>query len=701
MKNLLFNGLILCVLIVPSLEQFVFNFRTQYDGYIYPNWKPKGSKGIKYYEDAVVVGENFIVLGDGLGGAKGPSGVYSIYQCLNVAQMLSNSTATTAKKLYEEVRETAKAATTALELNTVGYPKNDVATTLVYIKLEGTRLLTGVIGDSGFAVFRFDPKARILKLIFLSNENVRGFNSPYNISPKKVDPANEYEIDVQEGDIVMAFSDGLSDVLPTSFIVAAMNFLMKKMIRRVKFEGKPLDSLDYEYVLGNFVEAYLQNLHEVSMKFLDTILNDIKKINDHQVDIFQDEDPKNLIKIQFEQKYAVDNEKKPILKPQNIEIMKNKFKTSLNQSSNNPKSNVNQQKGAIPTTHKKAQSLAVPPNKNQQQQPIQQLLIQRQQQEDNLKQLQEKELQYVKQQQRKQLTLKNSKSPLLDPQYIVQQQIKEISEILRQHRTELDQLRELQQLKEKQLQQQQLTEEDLETKIKKEYETIFRNEIINNFDPTDSRLAFHKNDVSDHTNNLQNLAHHNLELKNSDHLPGVDGFKNEKVNKTISFDENPTDWNCEHILDLTSPIHSVKDNNKEFPFHNFSECVIKAIPTLPLGIYPEHIPNYFNPRLVERNLPIAVIKIAEDPQFKLDIFLLKIFYDYTQKRVVFSDNIRMYLGFKFTAKNDDVSVAAAAITPKKIFDETKVDPEKNLYETLLKHAEGIKTWYKKSTYIVI
>ena len=633
MKNLLFNGLIICVLIVPSLEQLFFNFRTQYDGYIYPKWKPKVNKNSYFYEDAVVVGNNFIVLADGLGGEEGPSGVYSIYQCLNVAQMLSNSAATTAKKLYEDVKQTAIDATKSLNLpNDTSMSK--VATTLVYVKLEGNKLLAGVIGDSALLVFRLDPDARIMKLIFQSKESVRGFNSPYHISPVRVDPANEYEIDIQEGDIVMALSDGVIDVLPISFIVAALNFLINRMIEKVTIEKKSLDSFDHDYDLGNFVESYLQNLHEVSNKLKNTISNNIKEINNHDVDIFQDEDPNN----QIEKNNVVLNENKPNLKPQNTESLKQKSITNLNQSSNDSKNNAVQQKKTEQKIHQKAQSLALPPNKNQQQQQIQQQ-----------QQLVQQKLQVQEQ--------------------LVQEQL-----IEQQHQKNMRKL-----------------------KIKLSMIDIFGKEVCNTFDPTYTSSIF-KSYVKSTV--FRNLMNHNLEPRNKGYL-GVDCFRNDKINKTATLYENPTEWNCDHILDLTSPIHPIFDDDKKFKYHNLHKCVIDATPKLPQGIQPKDIPNYFNPRFVHNNILSGKEYIRTDLRLKLDIFFLKKHYKKDLNRVVFPEDSNQYPDNEFITKDDDSSIATAAISSKDIFHQTEIDPEKNFYKPLEDHIKETRTWYINPAYIVI
>ena len=156
-----------------------FTFRTQYDGYIYPNWKQKDKSVDKYYyEDAVVVGKDFIVLGDGLGKTKGLSGIFAIHQCLRVAICLAKSKQTTIAGLTKEVLAASDEAKKQLEFKKIDKKLRNVATTLVYIKLQGSTLLTGSIGDSGFMVFRFNSKSGVIELHYQSKETVHKFNTP-------------------------------------------------------------------------------------------------------------------------------------------------------------------------------------------------------------------------------------------------------------------------------------------------------------------------------------------------------------------------------------------------------------------------------------------------------------------------------------------------------------------------------------------
>jgi protein phosphatase PTC7 len=86
------------------------------------------------------------------------------------------------------------------------------ASTIVIIELLGTKLSAASIGDSGFRVVRDG------KVLFASPPQEHYFNCPYQLGyeplNKDVDlaiDAQEFEVPVQPGDLVIAGSDGLFD----------------------------------------------------------------------------------------------------------------------------------------------------------------------------------------------------------------------------------------------------------------------------------------------------------------------------------------------------------------------------------------------------------------------------------------------------------------------------------------------------------
>ena len=251
-------------------QEFVFSSKSMHDGYVYPEWKVKDDLVGKSYEDAVVVRTKSILLGDGLGGSEGYAGLYSHYQCLLLSDFLQN--------MISEVKdETALKEIVVKQINKNNYQIdskttiNKSASTLVYLYLKDKFLYTGVVGDSGYSIFRFSESQNQLLLNYRSDESISSFNSPLCIyfgEDYKIQP-NKHK--VEGGDVVFTASDGLLDVLPYSFIVAALNFLVAKMI--IAYDnGEDINENSYD--LGDLLESYIANLHQVSVKYG----NQIKKL---------------------------------------------------------------------------------------------------------------------------------------------------------------------------------------------------------------------------------------------------------------------------------------------------------------------------------------------------------------------------------------------------------------------------------------
>ena len=263
-----------------SVGQLQFSFHSQYDGYIYPSWKKKeGVKGL-FYEDAVVVGKDFMVLGAGVEGTKGLTGFFSYYQCLSVAKEFENFAPESVNDVTDKVYSAYADVTSDLGLYEIEGDKRDVATTLVYMKLNENTLFTGVVGNSGFSIYRYNPDSKIIELVKESKKNAYDSYTSRKISADTIDPPVEDTHDVLEGDVVMAASNGVLDVLPSSFLTAATNYLVARMIEK-KRNHKSLDELDYdyEYDMAEFVELYVQNLKYFSTHLRKVIMEKQSQLN--------------------------------------------------------------------------------------------------------------------------------------------------------------------------------------------------------------------------------------------------------------------------------------------------------------------------------------------------------------------------------------------------------------------------------------
>ena len=668
------RALILIVFFASSFEQLNFSFRSQYDGYIYPSWKEKLGMKEQLYEDAVVVGRDFIVLADGLGGTKGLSGVFSIHQCLNIAKQLSQCYPTKKEELTRAVFSASDSATSMIDLFAVHGSMYDVATTLVYMKIHNNKLLSGVIGDSGFSIYRYDNTARMLKLVQRSEEKVWDFNSPFAVTRNVKNPQTEYEDDVEEGDVVIAASDGVLDVLPSSFITAATNYLVYRMIEKTE-NGQSLDDFDYDYDLADFVERYVENLSAVSLelrrffqeeqlrKKIFPLGNNQPRIDSRLQNKYTDmttNDPRDSIDHRYVPRYErLDN----IFKELDDSKRKNFELDDFRQKNERSKAQY------VPKVESRDQDSSVG--------------------QDTIDQRQ---------------NFKNKLS-VSNPF-----QTKLASKTLSTHvfsNDELEQRVSTEKERPNYKPSQQSTGDKVPEKgtdanqlIDESMREIFKYEICNLFDPTSSSQVFKTMFASE---KFANLSLRNIKNKPQQTNKQVDCFQNKEVEKRISHDKYPSTWRCKDIFDLTYPVHPIRGTSGSL--HNFRECVERAIPVLPRWVRAADIAKAFNSRYFARNLALAVKYLTNDRRAKLDNFMLKALYDRPAAdaeslKQAMADNEEMW-----RAKEDDVSIAAAAITGEDRFNkaarraDTRLEPKPSVdppslpfREDLSVHAYKLEYW---------
>jgi len=74
------------------------------------------------------------------------------------------------------------------------------------------------MGDSGYSLFHIKEDGKSLDLYFRSQEMQKDFNFPYQIGSVGDDPSEGFDAShtFKHGDVVIAYSDGVSDNLYTS-----------------------------------------------------------------------------------------------------------------------------------------------------------------------------------------------------------------------------------------------------------------------------------------------------------------------------------------------------------------------------------------------------------------------------------------------------------------------------------------------------
>ena len=772
-----------------GVENLNFSFRSQYDGYIYPSWKEKTYMSERFYEDAVVVGKDFMVLGDGLGGTDGLSGIFSIHQCLNIAEKLATSKPYSTRLLSRFVKEASDESVSKLGLQDIQGKMGNVATTLVYLKLHGKILFSGVIGDSGFSIYRYFPNSRRMRLIRRSKEKVHEFNAPFNSSTYSYDEPDEYEDSVEVGDVVMVASDGVLDVIPSSFLTAATNFLIARMLQNLK-DNVQLDDFDYDYDLADFLEKYVTNLNSLSLKLQEKLNKDLSEakfrhsqslpdigINQEVISNPQTTQspksnnsqtnrsnlhPTNQQQMQPQKNYQQIENKDifyQILENHNRVFASGKSSSEIEQK----KIEIQRSKYSNPSDFKMQETYRsyrpqnqFEPNKNlysskisSNSQPKYSYLASLYQSmshpmniETELNPLYHDTSKYRPSYQRilgdetlSQASTKGSNQQSTTDSSSPKSNINSITDDLetffgkdnykrptysRQHHQRsnthiqsikpvVSQQTETERQKDTRVNDNQFTERPLKSRMSNAHRTgfklvdrskeldkimnkIYRYEICNVFDPLDDASIFNNSPSGMF---FRTLSSHNVKHKPLKHQNGIDCFRNKRIEKTTIRYKYPNKWACEDILDLSYPIHPIEGN-----YHNFHQCVHNAIPKLPKETTPEKIAKAFNSRYFARNIALAVKYLTNDPRVKVGDFLLKKYFNHKLNKVVFRAEEIMKDPYSWKAKEDDVSIAAAAITDKDMFHKVKDKEFEHtiLSEDLSSHYTAIEEWFYKRVF---
>ena len=728
------RGLILIFFFAQGVENLVFSFRSQYDGYIYPKWKKKEVMEGHFYDDAVVVGKDFMVLGDGLESTKGPSGVFTIHQCLSIARSLETCTPGLFRWTIDCVKEGFVDTLWSYGLPNLNLDMTNVANSLVYIKLYKNTLHSGVIGDSGFSIFRFNQKRNIMKLEKQSKEKVYEWSQPFLVTPELVDMPRRYTHKMKEGDVVVTFSDSVIDSLSSSFITAATNFLVGKMIEK-KRDHKSLDDFDYDYDynydLADFVEDYIQNLSELSSKLKKQIVKEtiIENKPPEQVNpIRVESEPSNISKnmpskYQQEMKvYKPEQFPSPLVQQNQNQQLQRKNSESIEmdypdiedledikdfedledpdyqpqkkefqiefpsvdnvEDSQFQVSEVSENEENSENS-KKPSKIKVPlPKPNNLISPSKHL-------SPSDSEIEEFDMKYFERIYKEKTSQPVPENPNNQFQTILQP----VPEVSENHSQE--NIQHSQEVHENQFQEiKQTLTDHIKTheEINEAMEKIFRFEICNFFDPSeDSRIL--KEKIGNKS--FLDLTHHNLEHKNQKTFNDpIDCFKNINIKKTTTHHPNPTKWECKDILDLTYPIHP---NKKKY--HSFHECVEKAIPKLPKDTTRKEIAEAFNSRYFARNIALAVKYFSNDHRVKISNYFLRFYYNKKLKKIVFPEHKIKYREEFWKDKYEDISVAAAAVRSSLIFGKTnlKVDPSRIFKKDLFVHYNDVESWFQSNS----
>lgn len=202
--------------------------------------KPLPSKAETGGEDACLIGDQFLIVADGVGGwrEKGiDSGKYARELCDRAAKIFRSS-----QKFY--VHHPKKVL-----MNAANETKSEGSATCCILIIDPTQaiLRSAYIGDCGYMILRKEvreekshseiikksdkgmdssssdeegSKKIILREVFISEEQTKKFNFPYQVGVNGDDPETSlsYTHELKINDIIIAGSDGLFDNLTTKEI---------------------------------------------------------------------------------------------------------------------------------------------------------------------------------------------------------------------------------------------------------------------------------------------------------------------------------------------------------------------------------------------------------------------------------------------------------------------------------------------------
>ena len=718
---------ILLIVFGSSVEKHTFSFRSNYDGYIYPSWKEKGEDKYNYFSDAVVVGEDFMVLAGGVEQTKGLSGLFSHSICLNIAAGFENFVPNDIDVVAQKVNDAIDKSKLQLRLAALEGDMRDVATTLVYLKLQGRELFAGTVGNAGFSIFRYNYKENnrrgLIELINMSQEDMKDLYHPNRLTVDDMKLKVGHKYDVKMGDIVMAYSDGVSDVVPPSFITAVTNFLVVKMIDRKKEYGS-LYELDYDYYydLADFVEGYVQNLDELDLKLDDALYqrfvdrmetnkyisnnkNKITQINNDGVGIKKEE--------QVEEKDLHD------FKPHKVQQEESKYKISQNQDNKGFYDN---------SSNKKDNYQPLKQNQNQK--------VEDKKPENNILKHQEKIPSYNKPSNFTDTFLDDGEAYLRRKKYrakIQQGKIYDFDDTTTEKNKQLvkDDIDEdlkydkslttvlvsddkraknptIQDLKSRNQFKDDFDEIEAENNamfselkeniksfnpkgyIESTMNDIFGSEICNLLNPIQN-MNTRKNLYN--SNNFYDLT--SLEEKQyaEEQKKSFDCFRKKEIEKKIMRQFKPQKWKCTDILDFVYPIYPTEKN-----YNGISDCILEVIPKLPDKIFSQDIAEVFNSRYFARNIALAVKYILKNPRVADKYFKLKSFLNIRASKIVFNDEMIAEIKDKFAAKEGDVSIAASAIKFENDLNHFVPNRDKIFEVNLAEHSERLSYLFKILNY---
>jgi len=181
---------------------------------------PHPEKVHKGGEDAYFANKNVLAVADGVGGwaeyGVDPA-LYSKELCRHIESLVTGD--------WNRYKVNPK----QLVIDAAVRTKSQGSSTLCIVNLdeEKSTIHSSYIGDSGYVILR--KVEEDMRVVYLSKEQQRGFNFPYQIGSQGDSPsvALEFEHKVENNDIVVVGTDGLFDNVDEKQIIDTIKPLMK------------------------------------------------------------------------------------------------------------------------------------------------------------------------------------------------------------------------------------------------------------------------------------------------------------------------------------------------------------------------------------------------------------------------------------------------------------------------------------------
>ena len=707
------NPRLLCLLSLSlgCVASLSFSFRSQHDGYIMPYWKTKDSYDGQFFEDAVVVTPQTIVLGDGLGGTSGWSGFYSNYQCLKLSKFLLDPLEVDATELLKQINRQTLLNNFELEV-LASFEQNAHHR----YNSESKKDTQNFYKDTFH--FNFDPSSDAS----YKSAYEKAYRAAYEEAKGKVEGNASDITDRSEKDHTLLGTKkdlkkilvGLSNNHPRFSMATTMVYLKLKNDQLVTGVAGDSSYLIFRYCKeeGQMKLMYISpetvyefnTPHSISETGISKAKADTHTVKEGDIVLVASDGVLDVLSVPFLTaatnflvKKMVEFRRKKLADPsldENIDFNfdlagflesyvdnlsqlslyfksmteKNRFKVEED-SYRTELANLNKELKTLKTYSKKSARNILKINSK----------------ESNIKKVQQN-LENVALELAKLKTIDEFK--VITPQDKTEKPEKSFLDTITSFftmfcgDTDVEELRPL-----------YLSNyvKPTQEKIESIMNLIYQEEICNTFDPTHDSRVFRKIEVE--KMKVATTRKGYTKDFSADDLAKLNCFEDTVSVKKTNFDfDVKNTWKCDALEKLNG-----KTGKKVGEFYEFDSCVANSTPKLPQDVTEKEIAQSFNSCFFARNIGFSAKFMSKDERKKIDEFTRKMLEDPKTKNAYIDYN----------AKSDDIGIAAASLTSEDTFDQAnlfneipKEENESSARNSFLKnqfdaHANGLRKMISK------